>query len=397
MLAVLRLPGVSRAFFISCVALLPIGALGLLLVLNTRDVTGNYAAGGLVAAGYALAVGISNPILARRADRGGQLGVLRVGVPLSAGATLGQALLADGAPLALRVALAVLAGAAFPPMSAYRRKLWTVPVPDVGDARHQVYATEGVLMEITYILGPVVIVGGVGSWSTRAGLVVCAAAVALGGTAWARQAAVRGLVGEPVAERDLLGSLRAPAIRLTFLVFLSLGVTVGGVEVGVPAALEEMGSRGLTGSVLGLWGLGSVLGGLAISRAGVAADPVRRLGLLVATWGGLHGVVALAGSPWVLALGMLLAGATIAPTFTVFNGLLDHIAPPGALTEAFTWTATGMTLGVAVGGGVAGHLADTAGPAAALALGASGLLGAVAVLLGRGVLAPEPEASPQPV
>lgn len=387
-LAVLGLPGVLRAFCTSCIALLPMGAIGLLLVLNTRDVTGDYAAGGLVAAGYALAAGLSNPILARTADRRGQLGVLRIGVPLSAGATLGQALLTDGAPLVARVALAIVSGAALPPISAYRRKLWSAIVPDEGETRHQVYSTEGVLLEITYILGPVVIVGGIGSWSTRAGLVVCAVAVAIGGTLWARQPAVRALVGEPVGERDLVGALRAPGIQLTLLVFLSLGVTVGGIEVGVPAALEEMGSRGLTGVVLGLWGLGSVLGGLAVSRAGASARPVERLAVLVTAWGVLHGAVAFAGSPGVLGVGMFLAGMTIAPTFTTVNGLLDHIAPVGTLTEAFTWTSTGMTLGVAGGGALAGHLADAVSPAAALALGASGLVGAGAVLLGAGVLRP---------
>ncbi len=329
-LAVLRIPGVLRAFLSSCVAQLPMGALGLLLVLHTRDVTGDYAAGGLVAGAAALALAISNPVLARIADRRGQLGVLRLGVPLSAAAIAGQAALADGAPLGARVALALVAGGAQPPIGAYRRRLWNALVPDDGDARHRIYATEGVLLEVTYLLGPVVIVGGVGSWSPRAGLVVCAAALALGGTAFARHPAVRALAGEagPV-ERDLVGALRAPGVRVTTLTFLTLGLTVGAVEVGIPAALEEMGNRGLTGPLLGLWGVGSILGALVISRTGAPARPVRGLGLLVAAWGALHAALALAGVPAALALGLLVAGATIAPTFTVLNGLLDVIALPG--------------------------------------------------------------------
>jgi hypothetical protein len=385
-LAALRLPGVLRAFSSSCVAQLPMGALGLLLVLHTRDVTGEYAAGGLVAASYALALGISNPVLARVADARGQLGVLRIGVPLSAAAIAGQAALADGAPLVARIALALVAGAAQPPIGAYRRRLWNVLVPDDGDARHRIYATEGVLLEITYLLGPVVIVGGVGSWSTRAGLLVCAVALAVGGAAFARHPAVRALEGQPPARRDLAGALRAPGVVVVLGTFLALGVTVGSVEVGVPATLEEMGERGLTGVVLGLWGLGSIVGALLIGRAGAPDRPRRALAVLVALWGLLHGALALAGSPLALSLGILVAGATIAPTFTVLNGLLDQIALPGTLTEAVTWTATGMTLGLAAGGAAAGHLTDSASPAAALALGATGLLGAAVVWLGRGLL-----------
>lgn len=388
MLTVLRHPGVLRAFASSCVAQLPMGALGLLLILHTRDVTGDYAAGGLVAAGYALALGLSNPVLARVADRRGQVGVLRVGIPVSAAAIAGEALLADGAPLLARLALAVVAGGAQPPIGAYRRRLWNVLVTDDGDARHRIYATEGVLLEITYLLGPVAIVGGVGSWSTRAGLLVCAAALAAGGAAFAQHPAVRALDGVPVGQRDLAGALRAPGVVVALVTFTTLGVSVGAVEVGVPAALEGFGHRGLTGVTLGLWGVGSMLAGVVMSRTSAPARPERRLALLVAAWGALHAALALTGSPLALAVAITFAGATIAPTFTVLNGLLDGIVLPGTLTEAFTWTGTGMTLGMALGGALAGRLADTASPAAALALGASGLLGAAIVALGHDLLTP---------
>lgn len=392
MVAILRLPGVLRAFASSCVAQLPMGALGLLLVLHTRDVTGDYAAGGLVAAAYSLALGVSNPVLARFADRRGQRGVLRVGVPLSAAAIAAEALLADGAPLLARIAIAAVAGGANPPIGSYRRRLWAVLVEDEADARHRIYATEGVLLEVTYTLGPVVIVGGVGSWSPQAGLLVCAAAVAIGGTLFARHPTVKALTGDPVAERDLVGALRAPGVVLSLATFVTLGVTVGAIEVGVPAALEEMGSRGLTGIVLGFWGIGSILGGLVVSRTGAPPRPVRRLALLIAAWGVLHALLAVTGSPLALAVTITLAGATIAPTFTVLNGLLDGIVLPGTLTEAFTWTTTGMTVGIASGGAIAGRLADGVSPAAALALGGVALLGAAFVALGAGYLHPRPQA-----
>src|SRR5215218_213410 len=74
---VLRTPGALSLFAASCVARLPMGALGLLLVLHTEQLTGSYAHGGLAAGAYALALGISNPALARVVDRRGQTAVLR--------------------------------------------------------------------------------------------------------------------------------------------------------------------------------------------------------------------------------------------------------------------------------------------------------------------------------
>jgi predicted MFS family arabinose efflux permease len=371
------------------------GALGLLLILHVRDVTGTYAAGGAVAAAYALSLGVSNPLLARLVDRRGPRRVLLTGAPVAAAAIGAQALLPDGTPLAGRIALAALAGGAQPPVGATRRRLWNVLVEDP-ELRHRAYATEAALLEVVYLLGPVAIVGGIGAWSVTAGLAVCALCILAGDLAFAQLAAIRSLTGDPDGPRDLVGALRAPGVVVTLATFFTLGITVGATEVGVPAALEGMGHRSATGLVLGLWGVGSMLAGLAVARTPRAARPELRLAALVAAWGVLHALPAAAGSPLALAATVLVAGTAIAPTFTTLNGLLDRIALPGTLTEAFTWTSTGMTAGLAAGGALAGRLADAVSPAAALALGATGLLGAAIVLACRRTLA-EPVSRPAPV
>src|SRR4051812_8627847 len=64
-LAVLRVPGALPLFLASCVARLPMGAAGLLLVLHTKDLTGSYGRGGVAAGVFALSAGLSSPTLAR--------------------------------------------------------------------------------------------------------------------------------------------------------------------------------------------------------------------------------------------------------------------------------------------------------------------------------------------
>src|SRR3954452_28938 len=94
----LRTPGALSLFAASCVARLPMGALGLVLVLHGQALTGSYAAGGLAAGGYALALRPSHPALARRGGPRGQTLVLRTGAPLAAAAIVVLALLPAGTP-----------------------------------------------------------------------------------------------------------------------------------------------------------------------------------------------------------------------------------------------------------------------------------------------------------
>src|SRR3954454_13092079 len=85
---ILKTPGVARIYLASIVGRLPVGALGLLLILRTREMTGSYAFGGAVAAAYAVATGIGARLLGRVVDRRGQAAVL-VPAALASGVLLG--------------------------------------------------------------------------------------------------------------------------------------------------------------------------------------------------------------------------------------------------------------------------------------------------------------------
>jgi MFS family permease len=378
-LAVLRLPGVRSLFAFNCLGRLPMGALGLLMILQTHELTDSFASGGLVAASYTIALGISNPVLARWVDRAGQTLVLRAGAAVSASAMVAFALLPGHTEVPVLMACAAVAGAAQPPVGACMRSLWPVLAPDA-DMRHAAYALEGAAMEIIYILGPVAIVGGIGTWSLQAAILACGAFVLIGDVLFSLHPASARWRPAGTAERHPLGALRGPGVRVLIAVFALIGLSVGAVEVAVPATLEPDGQERLTGLMLGLWGLGSLLASLAVARAGAASDPPRRLAWLLVAWGATHAALALAVGPLSLGGLLLLAGGAISPTIVYANAMLDHLAPEGTLTEAFTWTTAGLTGGMAIGAALAGVLADHVSASAAFAmLGGGGVLAAVIV------------------
>jgi MFS family permease len=389
---VLRTPGALSLFATSCVARLPMGAVGLLLVLHTHELTGSYAAGGLASGVYALALGLSNPVLGRVVDRRGQTPVLRAGAPAAAAAIVFIALLPEGAPTGILIAGAAAAGAGQPPVGACMRALWPELLA-TADRRHAAYALEAAALEIVYICGPVVIVAGVGSLSLTAALLVCAGVLLVGDLAFSAHPVSRGWRPHAEPVRDITGALRAGGVRVLFAVFALIGLSIGAIEVAVPAMLDTMGHRELTGLLLGAWGVGSMLAGFAVGHLGAPSDATRRLAWLLAAWGAAHAAIGAAGAPVTLALALFVAGVTIAPTLVCANEMLDHLAPAGALTEAFTWTQTGIVIGVAVGSAAGGALVEATSPALAVAALSAG--GVIAALLVRAAAA-GPLAAPAP-
>jgi predicted MFS family arabinose efflux permease len=200
--------------------------------------------------------------------------------------------------------------------------------------------------------------------------------------AFAAQPASRRWRPDPAATHPRGGSLRSPAMRALILILLGTGAVFGATDVGVTAAAASLGSAAAAGPLLGLWGLGSLLGGILATRLGGGARHSRGLVLLLTALAVGHGALILtAGS--VLALGavILLAGATIAPTVTSIYAMVDTAAPAGTRTEAFSWLLTASSSGAAAGAAVAGALAQSAGAPAvfAFALAAGGVAVLVAI------------------
>jgi predicted MFS family arabinose efflux permease len=85
------------------------------------------------------------------------------------------------------------------------------------------------------------------------------------------------------------------------------------------------------------------------------------------------------GSLAVLVAAGFVAGLTIAPVLVSGLSLVESRVPRTALTEALSWTTTGLTLGVTAGSALAGVAVDRWGAESAFAVPA--VAAAVAALL----------------
>jgi MFS family permease len=286
-------PGAVPVYLASIVGRLPNGAIGLLLILRTRELTGSYAAGGLVAGALAVTIGLGAPIFGRVVDRRGQRGVLVVSGLASAAAMAAFAALPDGTSTALAVGVAALIGLATPPLNSCIRALWSAHVAP--ERRHRAFAIDSVVFEIVDISGPLLFVAGIGAWSLRAALAACAVTTAVGSVAFAATRLSREWRSGPAAG-DPLGALRGAGVRRLMVTFALFGVGVGAVEIALAAFATRHGSPGAVGLLLALWGAGSMAGGIAAAQSRAPADPAGRLVWLLCGLGVLDLPLALAAA-----------------------------------------------------------------------------------------------------
>jgi hypothetical protein len=307
----------------------------------------------------------------------------------------GAAVLPAGAPLAVLVALAALLGLATPPIGACTRALLPGLLADA-EAVHAAYAAESAAVEVTWIAGPPLVLLGGAAWSTGAALAAAGAVLLAGTVAFAAQPASRAWRPERSVARPRGGSLGSAAMRTLVLVFVLAGVLFGSAEIAVTAAAEALGGAAAAGPLLGIWGAGSLAGGILAARAGGGARSGAGLAIVLAALAAGH--LALAGATGnVLALAavLALAGTAIAPTYATVFAMVDRAAPDGTATEAFAWLNTAVAIGAAAGAAAAGTVAQAAGPGATFVLaGGAGAAAALLAALRAGTLphAPRPVA-----
>jgi MFS family permease len=381
--------------FATLIGRMPIGISGLAILLYVREVTGSFAAAGVCTGALALGSALGAPLQGRVVDRRG-VGMLLPLAAVHAAGLLGIWVTGTaGAPTAALAALSLVTGAAIPPVSSVLRSRWPYLLAEQPELVAGAFALDSVLIEIIFVVGPLVTTVVVATVGPQYALILSAACV-LAGTLML----LSGLTGragpEPSREgrRVLgLGALADPGLRTLVFATLPVGFALGSVEVALPAFSEAEGSKELAGVLLAVWSCGSVVAGLAwgasAMRFSLLGAHMRFAWLLPVAIAPL----ALASSPLAMGLLAVLAGLPVAPLIASRNQLVDRVTPAGTATEAFTWPLTALVGGIALGAASAGAIVESSSwTAAVLVASVVATLGATVVLTRRHTLT-QPQAA----
>lgn len=361
---VLSRPGAFRFSSAGLVARLPMSMVTLGVVLLVEGETGSYGVAGVVSGVVVLGQASCAVLHGRLVDRFGQGRVLPLAVT---GFAVSMALLVMAVtrdwPMLLTYVLAALTGAFQPQVGACVRTRWSHLLDRPREVQ-TAYALESVLDEVVFVVGPVLATMLATLWHPVAGLVVAVVA-GLGGTyAFAAQRAT-----EPPSGQHRRGGTRLPMPWRTVLplalVCLSLGALFGSAEVTTVAFAEEAGSRAVSGWLLAVWAVGSMLAGIVTGAIAWKRGPAVRV-----RWGSFAMMLAMVPPVFVegfplMFLALLVGGCSIAPTLIATMSLTEQTVPAGRLTEGMAILHTGLMAGVAPGAAIAGFVVDHHGASAA--------------------------------
>jgi MFS family permease len=387
---ILRTPNVAVLVVATTLTRLPFAINALALLLFVREATGSFAVAGATTGALALGGGIAGPFVARLVDRRGPRMLMPLACVYAAAILSVLALGEAAAPGFVLVAVAFLAGTAFPPTGAVLRSRWPELLGGDEDLVRGAYAFDSATIEISFVSGPLLVAGIVALSGPEAALLL-SAALQVAGTAlfvW-RLPESEQRTDEAPAPTGLLGALGAPAIRMIALTTIPVGFCIGAVEVAIPAFSEAEGTRELSGVLLALWSLASGVGGLAFGVRAVRAGLVETY-LAIALLFPLATLPLAAGSsPAVMAALVILSGLPIAPMIASRNELVAVVAPDGTGAEAFMWLMTSLVAGLSAGAAVAGTVVESEGWQGAVLVGAAvAALGAAVAILRRDSLRP---------
>lgn len=377
----LTTPGATGLVLASAIARLPQAMIGIGIITMLVQQTGVYWLAGAVAGTFTLANALLGPRISKRVDQHGQSRVLPIVTAFSVVMLLALIFAVYmRAPAAVFFVLAALAGT-MPSMPSMIRARWSQLFRGKPQL-HTAFSLDTVLTELAYIIGPPLAIGLSVSFFAEAGPLVAVALLAIGVTAFLLQRQTEPKV--VLGHKSHTGStLLIPGVRTIVLSLLAMGSIGGAIDVGVVAFANAQGWPASATFILAAYAFGSLVAGLTFGALRVSL-PIEKqffIGILVTAVTGVLPIF----SPdvYVLSAMLFIAGISFAPTMVVVMKLGTIIIPPSRITEGLTWMTTGISIGVALGGMLAGLVIDAFGARAGfgVAIGA-GVMMMVVVLLG---------------
>jgi MFS family permease len=367
---------VRRILVLGLLIRIPLWAAGVVLTLHVvTHLDRSYTEAGLVEMVLCVALAISGPWRGRRLDRIG----LRATVTPSLVVLAVTWAIAPWVGYWVLLGFVGLAGLFVVPTFSIVRQVLIGAVPD--EQRTAVLSVDSVVVEFSFMIGPVLGVLAATYLPTPVALMICQLTGVVGALVLWLDNPSLGQEADESGPRHRVREWLSPTVVMVLALCVAATVILTGEDLGTVAALRDMGHTTSIGWVLALWGLGSAVGGI-VYGALPRHPPASVLLMLLA---GSTTLVALAEGRAMFTALLFVSGFFCAPTITATIDDLSRIVPARVRGEAMGWHGSALTLGSAAGAPLVGLAIDHGGWQGGFEL--AGVLGLAIAVAGLGVQA----------
>jgi MFS family permease len=334
----------------------------------------SYAAAGGVAAAMTVGLAVGGPLLGRVIDWRGLRTVLLVTVSVQVLFWAGVPVL----PYAFLLGAALAAGLLMVPVQMVARQ--AIAAMTTAEQRQAAFALESVHGELSYVVGPPVVILCAAKVSPDVVAWVVGAAIVAGGAgiAWLNpplrpeDEVSSSAPGHRPRHREWLGSGMVAALVTAFGVTMLLA----GTDLAIVATLKAASQVSWAALIVAVYGAASITGGLVYGALPRPLPTWLLLGLL-----GLATIPAALAHDWHwLCLAGVGAGLLTAPTLSTVDDAVSRFSPASVRGEATGLQSSAMSAGLALGSPIVGGAIDLSAPGAGFAV--AGLAGLTAALTG---------------
>ncbi|MDR3152253.1 MAG: MFS transporter [Bifidobacteriaceae bacterium] len=230
---------------------------------------------------------------------------------------------------------------------------------------HTAYAFEGAADDFVFILGPVIGVILATGPQPIISLIIIFFIAGIGNLLfWSLKSTEPPIIKIKAEIIEKNKTLAKPVITIhgaSFCIAVAciLGINFGLVDVVISAIYTNSGQASLSGFILAIGSISSLISGLLYGLIHINMPQTKRMLILtIAATLILANYIYLYNNIYLIPLIIFLSSFVIAPIFTCLNILMKDIVPDARLTQGFSWISSAVNLGIATGSLIAGITID---------------------------------------
>lgn len=235
------------------------------------------------------------------------------------------------------------------------------------------YAYENILEDIAFMAGPAAVIAVSAATFPVAGMLIGTIIYVVGAALMLSSTDTEPEPKPVASDKGKVGSVlrSSPVMRVLFAIMVLFGAVYGSFDTAIITYAESIDFAMLASIVFAVESVFSVVMSFAFGLVRLSSPLRRQVVIFSVAFGVMYGLLVFVESPTSLLIFACLAALSYAPCYITMNLAAERAVESEHLTEALSWIASGMSIGMVIGPVSGGAVVDACGALAGFNLTAA--------------------------